>query len=85
MNEIVRAASRDRSARLGDLAVPMSQMPKARPEENLEAMVERVGADLDRRVLVIDNGNLVGIVSPNDLARIVSIRRALRTPAGATA
>lgn len=84
MNEIVRAASRDRGVRLGDLAVPISQMPKARPEENLEAMVERVGADLDRRVLVMDNGNLVGIVSPNDLARIISIRQAVRSPASAT-
>lgn len=67
------------------MAVPISEVRGAAPNENLEAMVERVGANLDCRVLVIDNGKLGGIVSPTDLARIISVRQATRSPAGAAA
>lgn len=81
LNQLVRAASTNaRSRPLGEIAIPLSEMPTARPDENLEAMVERVGARLDRRVLVFDGSNLVGIVSPNDLARIVRARQALGSP-----
>jgi len=86
LKDIVREASRgghDRNLR--DLAVPMSQMPMTQPREELETVLERVGSDLDRRVLVMDDGKLVGILSPTDVARIVTVRQALTTRAGATA
>jgi len=86
LKDIVREASRgghDRNLR--DLAVPMSQMPMTQPQEELETVLERVGSDLDRRVLVMDDGKLVGILSPTDVARIVTVRQALTTRAGATA
>jgi Zn-dependent protease/CBS domain-containing protein len=84
LNEIVREASRGGHERkLRDLAVPMSQIPTAQPQENLETLLERLGSGLDRRVLVLDGGNLVGILSPTDVARIVTVRQALGTRAGA--
>jgi Zn-dependent protease len=80
LNELVRAANAGRGrSRLRDLAVPISEMPTARPDENLEAMVERVGSKIERRVLVFDGTRLAGIVSPNDLARLVRARQVLGT------
>lgn len=78
--QIVREASRGGHDRLlRDLAVPMSQIPTTGPDENLETLLERLGSDLDRRVLVLDGGRLVGILSPTDVARIVTVRQALGT------
>lgn len=50
---------------------------RARPDEELEAMLERVGPDLRRRVLVFDGERLVGLVSPADVARVLAMRGAL--------
>jgi Zn-dependent protease len=86
LNQIMRAASRgDQGTSLGQLALPMSDMPTARPDENLAALIQRLGSDLDRRVLVFDGGKLVGILSPSDVARIVSVRQAMasRSPVAA--
>ena len=81
LNQIVRAASRgDLNKRLAQLALPMSDVPTARPDENLAAVVERLGSSLDRRVLVLDDGKLVGILSPNDLTRILTVRQAMGSP-----
>lgn len=86
LNQIVRAASRgDLNRSLGQLALPMSDMPTTRPDESLAAVVQRVGSNLDRRVLVLDGGKLVGILSPNDVTRIVTVRQAMasRSPVAA--
>ena len=83
LNQIVRAASRgDVDRRLGQLAVPASDVPTASPGESLAAVIQRLGFDLDRRVLVLDKGRLVGILSPNDVTRTVTVRQAMdsRTP-----
>ncbi len=85
LNQVVRAASAGaQTRRLQEFAVPLAEIPTARPEENLALMIERVGAQLDRRVLVFDGPKLVGIVSPSDLARIVRARQALRSRPGAS-
>jgi CBS-domain-containing membrane protein len=84
LSEIVREASRGgHDRKLRDLAVPMSQMPTTQSQENLETLLERIGSGLDRRVLVLDDGKLVGILSPTDVARIVTVRQALGTRASA--
>jgi len=83
LKEIVREASRGgHDRKLRDLALPMSQMPTTQPQENLETLLERLGSGLDRRVLVFDSGKLVGILSPTDVARIVTVRQALGARAG---
>jgi len=52
-------------------------VPVARPDEDLAALIQRVGASLDQRVLVFDGERLVGIVSPVDVARVVAIRQTI--------
>ena len=75
----VPRAQRDR-VRLSDCAVPVGEMPTAAGEDDLEAVLERIGpAGLERRVLVFDAGRLAGIVSPGDIARVVSLRQAAGT------
>jgi Zn-dependent protease len=82
LSELVRAAGPDRAEkRLGDYGRPISQVPTARPAEDLVALIERLGAALDQRVLVFDEGQLVGIVSPVDVTRILTIRQTLRAGA----
>lgn len=61
--------------RLKDRARPIAEVPTARPDEDLAAMIQRVGTALDQRVLVFDNGQLVGIISPVDVARLLAVRQ----------
>jgi Zn-dependent protease/predicted transcriptional regulator len=78
LSELVRVASHDRGQkRLSDCGRPISQVPSARPEEDLAALMERLGAAVDQRVLVYDQGRLVGIVSPVDVTRILTVRQTL--------
>ncbi len=77
--ELVRVQGVDRGGkRLSDCARPISQVPDARPGEDLAVVMERLGAAFDQRVLVFDEGRLVGIVSPADVARLLSVRQTLR-------
>jgi Zn-dependent protease/CBS domain-containing protein len=64
--------------RLSDFARPIGQIPVARPDEDLAALIARLGTALDQRVLVFDKDQLVGILSPVDVARILTVRQALR-------
>ena len=47
------------------------------PREDLAALIQRIGAGLEQRVLVFDNGTLVGIVSPADVARVLTLRQSI--------
>ncbi len=62
-------------ARLNTIARPISDVPTARPEEDLAGLIERIGMDLEKRVLVFANGQLVGILSPVDVARVLTVRQ----------
>jgi Zn-dependent protease/CBS domain-containing protein len=64
--------------RLREVADPVSDAPRAQPGEDLSAMLERVGPALQRRVLVYDRDRLVGIVSPADVARLLTLRQAVQ-------
>jgi Zn-dependent protease/CBS domain-containing protein len=78
LSELVRVASHDRGQkRLSDCGRPISQVPSARPEEDLAALIERLGAAVEQRVLVFDQGRLVGIISPVDVTRILTVRQTL--------
>ncbi len=74
--ELLRGHRPGPETRLGQVAQPISSMPTARPGEDLAGLLERVGSNLERRVLVYDGGKLVGILSPVDIARVVSLREA---------
>jgi CBS-domain-containing membrane protein len=51
---------------LGEVAVPLDQSAVAQPDELLVDVLARAGAG-DGRVLVVDNGRVVGIVTPTDV------------------
>lgn len=76
LNDLIRMDGHARGeTRLSAVARPLSQVPVTRPDEDLAALIERVGQALENRALVFDNGALVGIVSPVDIARLLGIRR----------
>jgi Zn-dependent protease/CBS domain-containing protein len=82
LSDLVRIPTQDRGTkRLIDAARPISEVPTTRPDEELAALIERLGASFDQqRVLVFDQGALVGILSPVDVARILTVRQALGVP-----
>ncbi|MFI5282661.1 MAG: site-2 protease family protein [Candidatus Dormibacterales bacterium] len=76
LSELVRAPVPERATkRLADLARPLAEMPTCRPTDDLGALIERLGSTLDRRVLVFDQDQLVGIVAPADVARVLAVRQ----------
>jgi Zn-dependent protease len=74
-----------RAQRLRDVAQPQDSFATASPGEDLETMLARVGPALARGVLVIDGGQLVGIVSSATVARIAALRGALGPTPGLAA
>lgn len=79
LNDLIRLGSAARpDTRLNAVARPLSDVPVTRPDEDLAALIERAGASLENRALVFDGGQLVGIVSPVDIARLLTARQALR-------
>jgi len=79
----VPAAVRD-STRVRTIATPISRVPTARSDELLVDVLARLRVAAARRVLVIDDGRLVGIAAPGDLARAAvlgEVREALPAPA----
>ncbi|MEV0696973.1 site-2 protease family protein [Saccharopolyspora sp. NPDC050389] len=59
-------------ATLHDAACPMDRVPTAAPDEPLPAVLARLSESTDGRLLVFDDGRLVGIVSPSDISRAVA-------------
>ena len=78
--DLVRIPPAERAERhLVQTAHPISDVPRTNPNEDLAGLIERIGAAIDKRVLVFDQGGqLVGIVSPADVARVLAVRQQLR-------
>src|SRR5207245_9983993 len=81
LGDLVRARRAAEDDHLKDRARPIADVPTSRPDEDLAAMIQRVATGLDQRVLVFDGGQLVGIVSPVDEARVLAARQAQTTDA----
>ena len=78
LNDLVKVGGAQRAEqRLSAVARPIQEVPTTRPDEELAALVERIGAGLENRVLVFDKGELVGILSPVDIARLLTVRQTL--------
>jgi Zn-dependent protease len=76
LGDLMRMPPQSRaSERLKNRARPIAEVPTARPDEDLAALIQRVGTALDQRVLVFDKGQLVGIMSPVDVARLLAVRQ----------
>jgi Zn-dependent protease/CBS domain-containing protein len=77
LSDLVRIPAQERGSKhLIDVARPIAEVPTTSPREDLSTLIHRVGLSLDQRVLVFDTGNLVGIVSPADVARVLAHRQA---------
>jgi Mg/Co/Ni transporter MgtE len=77
LRDLVRMGRDERATKhLIDVAVPISSVPTTDPREELLSLMRRLGPGLDQRVLVFDGGQLVGILSPADVARVLSARQA---------
>ena len=75
--EVARLRGRSRQeARVRDIAVPHQTVPVVAPQEPVLAALERVGTD-SPYLLVIDAGEVVGLVSPAELKRTLAARAAV--------
>jgi len=78
LSDLVRVGRNERgTTHLVQAARPIAEVPTTNPGEDLAALIQRIGSAIDQRVLVFDQGNLVGIVSPADVARVLTIRQTL--------
>ncbi len=66
--------SRRASTPVRDVALPMSHVAVAHPRELLTDVLPRVTHDSGSRVLVFEEGRLVGIVAPVDVAHTLDAR-----------
>ncbi len=66
-----------------DAAIPLHQVPTAAPHEPLTALLERLAPNTGARVLVVDAGHVVGIITATDVARLIDVR-GLDLPRSAT-
>ena len=81
LGQLLRATgSADADRRLLDVAQPVAQVPRAAPGDDLEELLERLGPAIEHRVLVFDGDQLVGILSPADITRMVALRRGQTDP-----
>ena len=62
------------TTRVADVAHPIDQVPTAAPAEALVDVLEHSDGATGGRFLVFDDGKLVGIVSPADIARAIDVR-----------
>jgi Zn-dependent protease/predicted transcriptional regulator len=63
---------------LGDVACPLSDVPRATPDESAADLLPGLNGCADGRALVFDDGHLAGIVSPSDISR--TLERLTRSP-----
>jgi CBS domain-containing protein len=60
---------------IGEIAMPLSRVTIATPNEEVIALLERLASAQTSRALVFDAGRVVGIVTPSDLTRLVDVYR----------
>src|SRR5262245_28954648 len=77
LSDLVRMPAAQRATtHLREVARPVADVPVTNPRENLSALIQRIGDAIEQRVLVFDGGQLVGILSPADVARVIAARQA---------
>jgi Zn-dependent protease/CBS domain-containing protein len=59
---------------VAEIACPVDEIPIIRPDELVSDVLVRLGGCADGRALVVENGQLVGIISPSDVSRAISLR-----------
>lgn len=70
------APARRASISVAEIALPLHAVPTATPQEPLTALLERMAPAGPRsRALVVEGGQVVGIVTPTDVARLIDVYR----------
>lgn len=59
---------------IGEIACPADEVPVVAPDDPASEMLGELGRCADGRALVMDGGQLVGIISPSDVSRAISLR-----------
>jgi CBS domain-containing protein len=65
------------TVRVADIAVPVQDIPNAQPEAELASAIERMQQKQASRLLVMDGGRLVGILTLKDVLAHMRFREAL--------
>lgn len=74
LNRIRAVPAAQRSTTLlRDVACSPDEVPLALPDELLSAVLPRLRGCADGRAVVVDNGVMVGIVSPSDISRAAAL------------
>ncbi|WP_327047336.1 site-2 protease family protein [Microbispora sp. NBC_01189] len=73
---------------LREIACPPPDVPSARPDDLLTELLQRMSGSTDGRAVVLDDGRIVGLVTPSDISRTIQTvdlraREPYRTPRGA--
>jgi Zn-dependent protease/predicted transcriptional regulator len=75
LDRIRRVRPSDRAATaLAHIAIPLQEVPIATPTDSLWSLMDRLDATTGGRALVLENGILVGIVTPSDVTRAAQSR-----------
>lgn len=78
------APNRRTTTSVREIALPLDSVTTAAPGEPLSALIDRLAsAGHGSRALVIDGGQVVGIVTPSDLARLIDVYRLAQPGPGA--
>lgn len=67
------APERRNTTALVDIACPPEDIPTARPDEPLTALLPRMTGCADGRALVFTDDQLVGIITPSDISRAATL------------
>jgi len=62
------------------VVVPLDQVPRAAPEEMLLEVLPRMQGPTDGRMLVMEGGQVVGVLAPTDVSRAIQVASLLRRP-----
>ena len=63
---------------VSDVACQDDEVPRAHPEEPVMSLLPRMQGCTDGRAIVVEDGRIVGIVSPTDVARTLELTELLR-------
>jgi CBS domain-containing protein len=64
-------AARREAQRVREVAIPLSQCAVAAPSDLLSEALDRLRPSTGMRILVVDGGHLVGIVTAKDISRLM--------------
>ena len=75
----LRAVPSDRwtSTHVGEVALPLSQIAVCAPADPLTGVLQRTTRESGGRALVLEEGHLVGILTPADITRVLEARALL--------